>query len=99
MRWWLVVIGLSLQAIGAVFYGMALFYTRRLAYEERINLASRSLLRPPFLYMGLCSLCTGCGALLMSIFAIIDSDPVILLFQVFLVGVVLLMLFRFRPFY
>lgn len=98
MRWWLLVFGLIFQVSGAICYLTAVYSARKLSRSEQLQLPTRSLLKPPFLFLSLCSVCMGSGVMLVSAFALIDSDLVLLLTQVFLAVIISLLLVRFRLF-
>ena len=96
MRWTLVMAGLGLQMAAVVMYLAARRHSRTLDPGASANLAERSLLKPPFLYLAASGVSWGTGVLLISVFALIDSDPVLLLSQVFLAVIGSLILLRFK---
>ena len=87
MRWILVGLGLCLQVGGAAFYFLFYYFARRIKTAELTNLVYKSILKPPFCYMVLSVCFWMLGGLSLIIFAVIDSDPVLLFFELCLLGV------------
>ena len=98
MTWYLVAIGLFLQLTAVLAYAAAIRRTRQLSQAERVNLPELSLFKPPFLFIAISAACVGTGALLISIFALTQSDPVLLLTQVLTAVIASLLFLRFKPY-
>ena len=86
MRWIMVGMGICLQVGAAIFYYLFYRVSRQIKTSELPNLAYKSILKPPFVYLALCGCFWVLGGLCLIIFALIDSDPVLLFFELCLIA-------------
>ncbi len=98
MRWLLVLFGLGLQIFAIAMYIAARRFLCSLSSDKLAGLEQKSLLSTPFIYLSASSLAWGIGILLISVFAVIDYDPVLLFSQGILLIIGSLVLMRFRMF-
>ena len=96
MRWLLVGAGLILQITGIVFY-IVFFKVSSFKFGYLLNFIDKSFFAKPFLYMTLSALTWCVGSLCIAVFAVIDSDPLLLMMELFLVVIGVLILLRYKP--
>lgn len=98
MRWLLIFLGMGMQVFAVAMYVAARRFLRTLTPDRLAGLENKSLFAPPFVYLSASGFAWGIGVLLISIFAVIDYDPVLLFSQGVLTVIALLILLRFRIF-
>ena len=85
MRWTIVGVGLGLQIVAVVFYCWFYWVARKVKPQELPNLVYRPIFKAPFIYLVLAGCFWVLGAISLIVFAFIDSDPVLLFFELFLI--------------